>query len=74
MEEKYIYRCEYCGKVYDCREVKHYTIDIPGEKLLRQACSLECAKKYKKMIIEDAKYKYLHIKRGTKIIAYKEEI
>ena len=36
MEEKYIYKCEYCGKVYDCRKQKHYTIDIPGEKFLKQ--------------------------------------
>lgn len=54
-EEKYIYKCEYCGKVYDCREVKHYTIDIPGEKFLRQACSLECAEGYKIMEILEAK-------------------
>ena len=41
--DDYTYKCEFCGKVYDCREQKHYTIDIPGEKFLKQTCSLECA-------------------------------
>lgn len=73
MEEKYIYKCEYCGKVYDCREVKHYTIDIPGEKFLKQTCSLECAEKYKDRLIEEAEKRCLNLRQNTKIVEYCKE-
>lgn len=75
MEEKYIYKCEYCGKVYDCRKQKHYTIDIPGEKFLKQTCSLECAEKYKDRLIEETEKRCLNLRQNTKIVEHcKEEI
>ena len=70
MEEKYIYKCEYCGKVYDCRKQKHYTIDIPGEKFLKQTCSLKCAEKDKDRLIEDAEKRCLNLRQNTKIVEY----
>lgn len=71
--DDYTYKCEYCGKLYDCREGQ-YGVHIHGEKFEKATCSLECAKKYKNKIILEAKYKYLAIKRNTKIIEYKEKI
>ena len=71
--DDYTYKCEYCGKVYDCREVKHYTIDIPGEKFLKQTCSLKCAEGYKAMVILEAKRRYLDKKDNTKIVEHCKE-
>lgn len=68
--DDYTYKCEYCGKVYDCRKQKHYTIDIPGEKFLKQTCSLKCAEKYKDRLIEDAEKRCLNLRQNTKIVEY----